>query len=174
MYWLFVSFLYRPTSEKSYNTSQQFIRSYVFVSTHKYIRIEILVFRICWKCLSKSHQFGKEIHENEYTLETAPTAKVAWQLWSNLWGKISQTIAKCLAIFIALFITCLLLQYYQNRSCGRCNKVPKDPLICLMCGKMVCKEENCCKQSIGNRGKKYPSIYPTCFWKLISIMFADF
>ena len=109
MYWLFVSFLYRPTSEKSYNTSQQFIRSYVFVSTHKCIRIEILVLRICWKCLSKSHQFGKKSHENEYTLETASTAKVAWELWSNLWGKITER--------IAIYSTvCLSLAYYYSTT----------------------------------------------------------
>jgi len=44
-----------------------------------------------------------------------------------------------------------IFQYYQKRPCDRCNKVPKDPSVCLMCGTMVCMRENCCKQFIGNQ-----------------------
>lgn len=43
-----------------------------------------------------------------------------------------------------------IFQYYHKRPCDRCNKVPKDPSVCLMCGTMVCMRENCCKQVAGN------------------------
>jgi len=41
-----------------------------------------------------------------------------------------------------------IFQYYHKRPCDRCNKVPKDPSVCLMCGTMVCMRENCCKKQV--------------------------
>jgi len=44
-----------------------------------------------------------------------------------------------------------IFQFYQKRPCDKCNKVPKDPSVCLMCGTMVCMREPCCKQTLGTQ-----------------------
>ncbi|RWS04809.1 E3 ubiquitin-protein ligase UBR3-like protein [Dinothrombium tinctorium] len=38
-----------------------------------------------------------------------------------------------------------LFLYYNCRSCKNCNKVPKEPCICLVCGTLVCMRESCCR-----------------------------
>jgi len=38
-----------------------------------------------------------------------------------------------------------IFQYYHKRRCVVCNKVPKDPTVCLMCGTFLCLRGHCCK-----------------------------
>ncbi|XP_030642259.1 E3 ubiquitin-protein ligase ubr3 [Chanos chanos] len=39
-----------------------------------------------------------------------------------------------------------IFQYYHRKACSTCNKVPKDPALCLVCGAFVCLKGLCCKQ----------------------------
>ncbi|KAM9304950.1 E3 ubiquitin-protein ligase UBR3 [Gastrophryne carolinensis] len=39
-----------------------------------------------------------------------------------------------------------IFQYYHRKACSVCNKVPKDPALCLVCGTFVCLKGLCCKQ----------------------------
>ncbi|KAM9486778.1 E3 ubiquitin-protein ligase ubr3 isoform 1-T1 [Clarias gariepinus] len=39
-----------------------------------------------------------------------------------------------------------IFQYYHRKSCTMCNKTPKDPALCLVCGAFVCLKGLCCKQ----------------------------
>lgn len=39
-----------------------------------------------------------------------------------------------------------IFQFYHRRQCPKCNLVPKDPSVCLVCGTMVCLRDSCCKQ----------------------------
>ncbi|XP_041117838.1 E3 ubiquitin-protein ligase ubr3-like isoform X1 [Polyodon spathula] len=39
-----------------------------------------------------------------------------------------------------------IFQYYHRKACTFCNKVPKDPALCLVCGTFVCLKGPCCKQ----------------------------
>ncbi|XP_066542189.1 E3 ubiquitin-protein ligase ubr3 isoform X3 [Hoplias malabaricus] len=39
-----------------------------------------------------------------------------------------------------------IFQYYHRKSCSVCNKTPKDPALCLVCGTFVCLKGLCCKQ----------------------------
>uniref|UniRef100_A0A8B9LT97 E3 ubiquitin-protein ligase n=1 Tax=Astyanax mexicanus TaxID=7994 RepID=A0A8B9LT97_ASTMX len=39
-----------------------------------------------------------------------------------------------------------IFQYYHRKSCSVCNKTPKDPVLCLVCGAFVCLKGLCCKQ----------------------------
>ena len=47
----------------------------------------------------------------------------------------------------------LLYQFYHKRKCKGCDRVPKDPTVCLMCGTMVCLKETCCRQTNSNNGR---------------------
>ncbi|QDZ25745.1 hypothetical protein A3770_18p82630 [Chloropicon primus] len=38
---------------------------------------------------------------------------------------------------------------WLDRKCLRCNKVPKEPALCLVCGQLVCCAETCCKDARG-------------------------
>lgn len=40
----------------------------------------------------------------------------------------------------------IIFQYYHRKACTACNKVPKDPALCLVCGAFVCLKGVCCKQ----------------------------
>uniref|UniRef100_A0A8C5FPK1 E3 ubiquitin-protein ligase n=1 Tax=Gadus morhua TaxID=8049 RepID=A0A8C5FPK1_GADMO len=40
----------------------------------------------------------------------------------------------------------ILFQYYHRKACSACQKVPKDPALCLVCGTFVCLKGPCCKQ----------------------------
>ena len=46
-----------------------------------------------------------------------------------------------------------LFQFYHKRKCKRCDRIPKDPTVCLMCGTMVCLKETCCRTTNANNGK---------------------
>ncbi|XP_027020192.1 E3 ubiquitin-protein ligase ubr3 isoform X3 [Tachysurus fulvidraco] len=39
-----------------------------------------------------------------------------------------------------------IFQYYHRKACTVCNKTPKDPALCLVCGAFVCLKGLCCKQ----------------------------
>ncbi|XP_073710937.1 E3 ubiquitin-protein ligase ubr3 isoform X2 [Misgurnus anguillicaudatus] len=39
-----------------------------------------------------------------------------------------------------------IFQYYHRKFCTSCNKTPKDPALCLVCGAFVCLKGHCCKQ----------------------------
>ena len=41
-------------------------------------------------------------------------------------------------------------QFYHKRVCTVCQKVPKDPTLCLLCGVMVCLREACCRPTTGD------------------------
>lgn len=43
-----------------------------------------------------------------------------------------------------------ILEFYHKRKCKGCDRVPKDPTVCLMCGTMVCLKETCCRQTNSN------------------------
>ena len=38
-----------------------------------------------------------------------------------------------------------ILLYYHAQICKSCNKVPKEPCLCLVCGTLVCMKESCCR-----------------------------
>ncbi|KAK0134878.1 E3 ubiquitin-protein ligase ubr3 [Merluccius polli] len=40
----------------------------------------------------------------------------------------------------------VIFQYYHHKACTACNKLPKDPALCLVCGTFVCLKGLCCKQ----------------------------
>ncbi|KAJ3592561.1 hypothetical protein NHX12_007688 [Muraenolepis orangiensis] len=40
----------------------------------------------------------------------------------------------------------VIFQYYHRKECTACQKVPKDPALCLVCGTFVCLKGPCCKQ----------------------------
>ena len=44
----------------------------------------------------------------------------------------------------------VIFQYYHRKQCSKCNLVPKDPSVCLVCGTMVCMRDPCCKQQTTN------------------------
>ncbi|XP_064614037.1 LOW QUALITY PROTEIN: E3 ubiquitin-protein ligase ubr3-like [Liolophura sinensis] len=37
-----------------------------------------------------------------------------------------------------------IFQHYRNKQCGGCSNVPKDPAICLVCGRYLCFKQACC------------------------------
>ncbi|KAG7466885.1 hypothetical protein MATL_G00147050 [Megalops atlanticus] len=39
-----------------------------------------------------------------------------------------------------------IFQVYHRKACSVCNKVPKDPALCLVCGTFVCLKGLCCKK----------------------------
>ncbi|KAK7479151.1 hypothetical protein BaRGS_00029592 [Batillaria attramentaria] len=39
---------------------------------------------------------------------------------------------------------------YRHHTCARCQRVPKDPAICLICGAFLCFRENCCVNEATN------------------------
>ncbi|XP_020708415.2 E3 ubiquitin-protein ligase Ubr3 [Athalia rosae] len=39
-----------------------------------------------------------------------------------------------------------IFTYYHERQCRRCQSVPQETSICLLCGTIVCLKQNCCKQ----------------------------
>jgi len=43
-----------------------------------------------------------------------------------------------------------IFQFYHKRVCTVCQKVPKDPTLCLLCGVMVCLREACCRPPTGD------------------------
>lgn len=43
-----------------------------------------------------------------------------------------------------------IFQFYHKRVCTVCQRVPKDPTICLLCGVMVCLRETCCRPPTGD------------------------
>lgn len=46
-----------------------------------------------------------------------------------------------------------LLQESQRRKCKRCNEVPPEPAICLVCGDVVCYQCFCCQDEDDERGE---------------------
>ncbi|KAG7272346.1 hypothetical protein CRUP_011594 [Coryphaenoides rupestris] len=48
----------------------------------------------------------------------------------------------------------IIFQYYHRKACSACQKVPKDPALCLVCGTFFCLKGQCSKQQgICDRGK---------------------
>jgi len=43
-----------------------------------------------------------------------------------------------------------IFQFYHKRECTVCQRVPKDPTLCLLCGVMVCLREACCRPPAGD------------------------
>ena len=41
-----------------------------------------------------------------------------------------------------------MFQYYHKRKCKKCERVPKDPTVCLMCGTFLCMKETCCRDDV--------------------------
>lgn len=39
---------------------------------------------------------------------------------------------------------------YRHQTCKRCQRTPKDPAICLICGAFLCFRENCCVNETSN------------------------
>lgn len=44
-------------------------------------------------------------------------------------------------------LTSICFQYYHERPCLNCYKVPKESSICLLCGTIVCLKQNCCAEN---------------------------
>ncbi|ESO97194.1 hypothetical protein LOTGIDRAFT_51305, partial [Lottia gigantea] len=40
-----------------------------------------------------------------------------------------------------------IFQHYRSKTCVECKRTPKDPTLCLVCGKLICFREDCCKQN---------------------------
>ena len=40
-----------------------------------------------------------------------------------------------------------LFLFYHQRVCKKCNKHPKEPCICLVCGTLICMREGCCRSN---------------------------
>lgn len=40
-----------------------------------------------------------------------------------------------------------IFQMFRSAKCNTCNKIPKDPAICLVCGQFLCFREACCIQN---------------------------
>ena len=40
----------------------------------------------------------------------------------------------------------IIMQYYYEQACQKCSSVPKESSICLICGKIVCLKQMCCKE----------------------------
>ncbi|KAI2809956.1 E3 ubiquitin-protein ligase ubr3 [Blomia tropicalis] len=38
-----------------------------------------------------------------------------------------------------------LFMFYHKRTCLKCHKVPKDASICLICGRLICIRDSCCR-----------------------------
>ncbi|GAB1601060.1 E3 ubiquitin-protein ligase UBR3-like [Argonauta hians] len=38
-----------------------------------------------------------------------------------------------------------IFQEYRNKTCNICNKIPRDPTICLICAEFLCFREACCE-----------------------------
>lgn len=45
-----------------------------------------------------------------------------------------------------------LFMYYHKRTCVTCNTVPKDASICLICGRLVCIRDSCCRMGSSLEG----------------------
>ncbi|CRK92911.1 CLUMA_CG006257, isoform A [Clunio marinus] len=39
-----------------------------------------------------------------------------------------------------------LFTYYYEQACLKCSSIPKESSICLICGKIVCLKQTCCKE----------------------------
>ncbi|KAJ6638423.1 E3 ubiquitin-protein ligase Ubr3, partial [Pseudolycoriella hygida] len=39
-----------------------------------------------------------------------------------------------------------LFTYYHEKSCSKCNTIPKESSICLLCGTIVCLKQLCCEE----------------------------
>ncbi|KAJ7375327.1 E3 ubiquitin-protein ligase ubr3 [Desmophyllum pertusum] len=46
-----------------------------------------------------------------------------------------------------------LIQHYRKRKCTKCNSIPDDPAVCLVCGKFTCLEGSCCMDATGETNK---------------------
>ncbi|KAI1295762.1 E3 ubiquitin-protein ligase UBR3 [Halotydeus destructor] len=40
-----------------------------------------------------------------------------------------------------------LFLFYHSLKCSKCNRTPKEPCVCLVCGTLVCMREQCCRSS---------------------------
>ncbi|ELU10689.1 hypothetical protein CAPTEDRAFT_220674 [Capitella teleta] len=40
-----------------------------------------------------------------------------------------------------------IFQFYRSRSCQTCGNVPRDPAVCLVCGRLLCFKDRCCAQA---------------------------
>lgn len=49
-------------------------------------------------------------------------------------------------LLINKLITMNYFQYYYEQACLKCSSVPKESSICLICGKVVCLKQLCCKE----------------------------
>lgn len=39
-----------------------------------------------------------------------------------------------------------IFTYYHERQCAQCHSVPQETSVCLLCGRVVCLKQACCKQ----------------------------
>lgn len=56
---------------------------------------------------------------------------------------VSLKLPSCFTISKILFFA---FQYYYEQACLKCSSVPKESSICLICGKIVCLKQMCCKE----------------------------
>ena len=34
----------------------------------------------------------------------------------------------------------------MDKKCQNCEKIPEDPVLCLVCGTLLCMKEECCQK----------------------------
>ncbi|KAK2143057.1 hypothetical protein LSH36_882g00050 [Paralvinella palmiformis] len=44
----------------------------------------------------------------------------------------------------------VIFRYYRKQTCDKCKSLPSDPALCLVCGKLVCFKQKCCRTVVKN------------------------
>lgn len=63
-----------------------------------------------------------------------------------------------------------IFQEYRNKTCMICNKIPRDPTICLICAEFLCFREACCEQESVRECVQVSNVY----WKLLVVFVLIF
>lgn len=53
-----------------------------------------------------------------------------------------------------------LFQQFYRAQCPRCGKLPKEPLLCMFCGELICYRDSCC---ITNKLNEFEVKFPNRF-----------
>jgi hypothetical protein len=53
-----------------------------------------------------------------------------------------------------------LINAVKDRKCRRCNTVPREPALCLVCGELLCAAQLCC--AVNERGELNMHTHSSC------------
>ena len=56
----------------------------------------------------------------------------------------------------------MLLQRIEHEPCSNCNTIPKDPAVCLLCGRICCFGGSCCRHAGTDFGECYKHATTCC------------